>query len=136
MPLPIPLLPRKHGSLNHFQESSMESLENHPENHYLKIAILWADMASAVASLNDLKIFLEYLHKPIVPCDVIQKRERKNRRRKKHLKSYFPFLLSFPYWMTSHGTLGFVEYHKHFRWWPEIWWRLFLHCATISPWLH
>ena len=32
--------------------------KNHPENHYLKIAILRADVASAVAaaSLNDLKI--------------------------------------------------------------------------------
>ena len=27
--LPIPLLPRKHGSLNHFLESPRESLENH-----------------------------------------------------------------------------------------------------------
>ncbi len=34
--------------------------KNHQENHYLKIAILWVDMASAVAvaSLNDLKIHL------------------------------------------------------------------------------
>ncbi len=32
MPLPIPLLPRKHGSLNYFPESLSESLEN----HYLK----------------------------------------------------------------------------------------------------
>ena len=61
MPLPIPLLPRKQGFLNHFQESPRESVENHwtrklinagdsqvilkwsknhPENHYLKIAIL------------------------------------------------------------------------------------------------
>ena len=30
--------------------------KNHPENHYLKIAILW--LASAAASLNDLKIQL------------------------------------------------------------------------------
>ncbi len=34
--------------------------KNHPDNHYLKIAIMWADVASAVAaaSLNDLKIQL------------------------------------------------------------------------------
>ncbi len=30
--------------------------KNHLENRYLKIAILWADVESAVASLNDLKI--------------------------------------------------------------------------------
>ncbi len=35
--------------------------KNHAENYYLKIAILWADMASAVASLNDLKIQLWFL---------------------------------------------------------------------------
>ena len=31
---------------------------NHPEKHYLKIAILWEAVASAVVSLNDLKIQL------------------------------------------------------------------------------
>ena len=56
LPLPITLLPRKHGSLNHFPESSRESL--------FKIAILWANVASAVASLNDLKIQIWYTPDP------------------------------------------------------------------------
>ncbi len=37
--------------------------ENRPENAYLKIAVLWADVASAVdvASINDLKLQLLFI---------------------------------------------------------------------------
>ena len=40
---------------------NLKWFKNHPENHYLKIAILWASVAAA--SLNDLKIQLKVGHK-------------------------------------------------------------------------
>ncbi len=65
--IPLPVLPIKRGSLNHFK-TPKETLEDHcchqadgcfPDHlwkHYLKIAILW--VASAVASQIDLNIQL------------------------------------------------------------------------------
>ncbi len=55
------------GSLNRdaTSDATAADADNHQENYYLKLAILWAVLASAVAaaSLNDLKIQL-YTIKP------------------------------------------------------------------------
>ena len=61
LPLLIPILSRKHGSLNHFPESPLGSLEKHRWfwsglRITQRITILW--VASAAATVNDLKIQL------------------------------------------------------------------------------